>query len=45
MFDEECLALARHFYPNASEKFLYELAAAFQSLVEDRADDPDNGDD
>ena len=34
-FDSKCFELAQHFYPNASEAQLNELAADIQTLVED----------
>jgi hypothetical protein len=33
-YDPACLELAKHFYPNASEKFLDDLAVMFQFWVE-----------
>lgn len=37
-YDEKCLDLARHFYPNQSIAFLEALAQAFQDCVEGRED-------
>ena len=35
LYDPKCLELARHFYPEAQPRFLDELAAAIQGLIED----------
>ena len=37
LYDEKCLDLARHFYPNMDETRLGELAALIQVAVEDFA--------
>ena len=34
-FDEKCLDLARHFYPNEPEAMLHVLAQEFQDSAED----------
>jgi|SRR5262245_22168007 len=39
-FDEKCLELARHFYPDAPKEYLDQLAQEFQDCVEGR-DPPD----
>lgn len=40
-FDDQCYELARHFFPNASEEKLNEVAQAIQDTIETFPDEED----